>query len=311
MFRFEQPLLLLVLLPVGLLVLFTWRRMALPFRRTQRGMILACRLGLFLLIITGLAGPVLALPTSRQAVVFVGDISASTLPQQEFMAQWIDQAMLKKRPGDQVGIVAVGRNALVEQSVSTAVNFSQFQTTPDTNFTDLAAGLRLAAAILPENSERRIVLLSDGQQNLGDALPEAQLLRQEGIRLDIVPLPEVIGPEARIDGLDVPTTLRSGERFVLHAQVYSSLAQTATLRLYLDQALLLQRSTHLVVGEQEVSFDLPAPPAGFHTYRLTLDAKLDTISQNNEASAFVGVQGPRRCSSSRDSPARVAISWRH
>src|SRR5260370_42211117 len=35
-----------------------------------------------------------------------------------------------------------------------------------------------------------------------------------------------------------------------------------------------------------------APPAGFHTYRITMDAKLDTISQNNEAAAFVNVQGP-------------------
>ncbi len=292
MFTFEQPLLLLLLLPIGLLVLLTWRHMALPFSRTQRGLILVCRLALFLLIITALAGPVLSLPTARQAVVFVGDVSDSTLAQQDVMAQWINAAIRQKRPGDQVGIVAVGRNALVEQSLSTSINFTQFQTTPDTDYTDLAAGLRLAAAMLPANSQRRIVLLSDGQQNLEDALPEAQLLRQEGIRLDIVPLPSVTGPEARVDGLSAPATLRTGERFVLHASLYSTVAQNVTLRLYLDQALLLQRTTHLAVGEQEVSFDLAAPPPGFHSYRLSMDAALDTISQNNEASAFVSVQGP-------------------
>ena len=41
MFTFEQPLLLLLLLPVALLVLLTWRRMALPFPRTQGRLILA------------------------------------------------------------------------------------------------------------------------------------------------------------------------------------------------------------------------------------------------------------------------------
>ena len=94
------------------------------------------------------------------------------------------------------------------------IDFSQFQSTPDTNFTDLAAGLRLAAAILPTDSLRRIVLLSDGQQNLGDALQEAQLLQQEGIRLDIVPLPGSNTAEARVDGLDAPTALQSNERFL-------------------------------------------------------------------------------------------------
>ncbi len=192
MLSFEQPLLLLLLIPIGILVLLTWQRMSLPFPRSQRYLILASRLALFLLIITALAGATVSMPISRQAVVFVGDISASTTPQRAFMEQWINDAIHHKRPEDQVGIVAVGRNALVEQSVRKQIDFSQYESTPDTNYTDLAAGLRLAAAILPQDSERRIVLLSDGQQNLEDALQEAQILQQEGIRLDIVPLPNSI-----------------------------------------------------------------------------------------------------------------------
>src|SRR5258708_5985879 len=125
-----------------------------------------------------------------------------------------------------------------------------------------------------------------------DALQEAQLLQQEGIRLDVVPLPASNGPEARVDGLNAPGTLHTNERFLLHARLFSTVAQPVTLHLYLDQTLLLQRSYHLVAGEQDVTFNLMAPPAGFHTYRITMDAKLDTISQNNEAAAFVNVQGP-------------------
>ena len=292
MLVFEQPLLLLLLIPIGILVLLTWRRMSLPFPRSQRYLILASRLVLFTLIVSALAGATLSLPISRQAVIFVGDLSASTAPQQAFIEQWINNAIRHKRPDDQVGIVAVGRNALVEQSVRTQIDFSQFESTPDTNYTDLAAGLRLAAAILPQDSERRIVLLSDGQQNLEDALQEAQLLQQQGIRLDIVPLPAFNGPEARIDGLNAPTILHTHERFLLHTRFFSTVAQHVTFRLYLDQALLLQQSLQLNGGEQEVTFTLQAPPAGFHTYRITMDAPLDTISQNNQAAAFVNVQGP-------------------
>ena len=292
MLTFEQPLLLLLLLPIGILVFLAWRRMSLPFPKAQRSMILACRLALFTLVISALAGAALALPVSRQAVVFVGDISASTTPQRAFMEQWINNAIRHKRPDDQVGIVAVGRNALVEQSVRTQIDFSQFQSTPDTNYTDLATGLQLAAAILPTDSERRIVLLTDGQQNIGDALQEAQLLQQQGIRLDIVPLPTSNGPDARVDSLDAPTALHTNERFLLQAKIYSNVSQQAILRLYLDQQLILQQSLHLNIGEQEVSFSLLAPSPGFHTFRITLEAPLDTIAQNDEASAFVNVQGP-------------------
>lgn len=292
MLTFEQPWLLLLLLPIGVLVFLTWRNMSLPFPRRQQLLILVCRLALFTLVVCALAGAAWARPVSRQAVVFVGDISDSTVPQRAFIEQWINNALQHKGDNDQVGIVAVGRNALVEQSVRTQIDFSHFESTPDTNYTDLAAGLRLAAAILPANSMRRIVLLTDGQQNLGDALQEAQLLQQEGIRLDIVPLPASHGAEARINGLDAPGELQTNERFLLHVNLFSSVAQRATLRLYLDQTLLTQEAIDLAVGQQEVTFSLQAPPAGFHTFRVTLAAPEDTLLQNNVASTFVNVQGP-------------------
>ncbi len=294
MLTFEQPVLLLLVLPVAALVYFTWRNMSLPFSRGQRRFILVSRILLFALVIAALAGASISQPITHQSVVFVGDISSSTQGQQTFIEQWINNAIKHKQPDDQVGIVAVGRNALVEQSVQKQIDFSRFQSTPDTNYTDLAVGLRLAAAILPAESMRRIVLLSDGRQNLGDALQEAQLLQQQGIRLDVVPLPSTSGVEARIDGLTAPTLVHTNEHFVLHLNLYSTIAQTGTLRLYLDQALLTQQPIRLNPGTQEVTFTLSAPPVGFHTFRLTLDAPQDTLLQNNEAAAFVNVQGPPR-----------------
>src|SRR5438874_2872198 len=126
MLSFEQPLLLLLLIPIGILVLVFWQRMSLPFPRSQRYWILASRLVLFILIVTALAGATVSVPISRQAVVFVGDISASTTPQQSFMERWINDAIQHKRPEDQVGIVAAGRNALLEQPVRKQIGFSQY-----------------------------------------------------------------------------------------------------------------------------------------------------------------------------------------
>ena len=294
MLTFEQPLLLLLLLPIGLLVYFTWRRMSLPYPVQQRLLILACRLVLFTCVILALAGTAWAQPVSQQATVFVGDISASTGAQRAFIEQWITSALRHKRADDQVGIVATGRNALVEQSVSSQIDFSRFESTPDTNYTDLAAGLRLAAAILPANSQQHIVLLTDGQQNLEDALPEAQLLQQQGIRLDIVPLPNNTSADARIDDFTAPSSLRSNEHFALHLKIYSSVTQTATLRLYLDAKIISQQKITLSPGQQELSFNMLAPPVGFHTYRATLEASQSAIAQNKEASAFVNVQGAPR-----------------
>src|SRR2546430_16163345 len=159
MLTFEQPWLLLLLIPIGLLVFLTWRNMSLPFPRRQQVLILVCRLALFTLVICALAGAAFARPVSRQAVVFVGDISDSTAPQRTFIEQWINNALQHKGNDDQVGIVAVGRNAFGEKSGGGQIDFLQFQSTPDTKFNDLAPGLRLAAAIFATDSMRAVVPL--------------------------------------------------------------------------------------------------------------------------------------------------------
>ncbi len=292
MLSFGQPFILLLLLPILLLVYLTWRNMSLPFSGRQRHLILACRLLLFTLVVCALAGASWRQPISRQTTIFVGDLSDSTSSQRPFIEQWINSAIQHKRSEDQVGIVAVGRNALVEQSVKTQIDFAHFESTPDTNYTDLSAGLRLAAAIMPADTQKHIVLLTDGQQNLGDALQEAQLLQQEGIRLDVVPIPGTAGPDVRVDNLNAPSQLHTNERFTMHVQVYSSVQQTGTIRILLDQSVIIEKTLPLVAGEQDLSFDLAVPPPGFHSYRVELDASQDTILQNDEASAFVSVQGP-------------------
>src|SRR5262249_40232777 len=58
----------------------------------------------------------------------------------------------------------------------------------DQNYTDIAAALKLAMASLPEGTGKRIVLISDGNENLGSAEEQANLARQNGVQIDTIPL---------------------------------------------------------------------------------------------------------------------------
>src|SRR6202035_5761753 len=73
--------------------------------------------------------------------------------------------------------------------------------------TDLAAGLRLAADLLPSDYRPRVVLLSDGQETTGDAVAQARLLNARGVEVDVVPLPSASGPEALVDSVSTPNVV--------------------------------------------------------------------------------------------------------
>src|SRR5262249_47388794 len=56
------------------------------------------------------------------------------------------------------------------------------------NYTDIGAAIKLALASFPEGTAKRIVLLSDGNENLGNAEEQARIAKLNGVQIDVVPL---------------------------------------------------------------------------------------------------------------------------
>src|SRR5439155_22350334 len=83
-----------------------------------------------------------------------------------------------------------GRQPSLELNPSTAprLNFTKVESPLDSSATDIGAAIKLALASFPEGSGKRIVLLSDGNENLGNAEEQARIAKQNGVQIDVVPL---------------------------------------------------------------------------------------------------------------------------
>ncbi|HLO03191.1 MAG TPA: VWA domain-containing protein, partial [Symbiobacteriaceae bacterium] len=265
-------------------------------RRPTPGLVSRRRPGLFrlafiTLLLLAILAPALPYPARHQAVLFVADLSASTRSARPAMERFIRSAIESKGPDDLAGVLVIGEDAALEAPISTAPQFTGFTTVLRPDWSDLARGLRLGAALLPAGYRPRIVLLSDGQENLGNAALEAERLRAKGIRVDVVDLPLETGPEALIRSLAGPTALRQGEKLQLTAHLAATVQTTATLRLYRESDLIQTRSLQLQAGDQSLPLDLGELPPGLHRIWATLDAEPDGLNQNNEAALMVQVGG--------------------
>ncbi len=265
----------------------------LPISRRAR-LALGVRLVLVMLIALALAGPNLYTSIGREAVVFIADLSASVSSQEAEQAAWIQRALNARHPGDLAGIVVAGRDPLAELAVTADPRFTSFQSIPDRNWTNLAQSLSLAAAMLPSDARRRVVLLTDGWQNVGDVLQQARLLRAEGIVVDVVPVAPPSGPEVRVDAVSAPPTIGEGERFSLAVRIASTMGETSTLRVFVDGSPAGTQQVSIQPGEQVFNLSQTAPAAGAHRYRVDLEPTRDSIPQNNTGQAIVRVTGPPR-----------------
>ena len=305
MLVFANPLALLLAVPLGALAVLFWRNGYANLNHRRRTAALATRLVLIALVILAFADLHLRLPQSRQAVVFVADLSASDAASKSTMRSLIDAALRQRPSGDAAGVVVVGRDAQVEQPVSALTGFDGFQEVVDDNYTNLEGGEELAGAIMPNGFRRRVVLLSDGQQNIGDALSAARLLRSEGIRLDVAPMRVPGGPDVLVDHVDVPSQLRPQESFTLTVWLRSNVATNTGLDVYRDNALIMSRQEQVYPGENQFSFSQPALRPGFHAYTVHITPAIDSQPNNNSGSAFTSVQGPPRVLIIADDPRKA------
>src|SRR5207237_7647660 len=93
---------------------------------------------------------------------------------------------------DRAGLILFGRRPRLELPPSNAplfnFHFKDVASNIDGNYTDIAAAIKLALASFPEGTGKRIVLISDGNENLGNALAQARLAKRNDVQIDVVPL---------------------------------------------------------------------------------------------------------------------------
>ena len=88
-------------------------------------------------------------------------------------------------------MIVFGKNAEVEVP---PVDFSiqlapQIESLLDPNYTNLAGAMQRAMSLFPHDTAKRIVLVTDGNQNIGDALEEARAMADAGVSIDVMPVP--------------------------------------------------------------------------------------------------------------------------
>ncbi len=286
----------LLLLPAALAVVLVLhvasaRRIGAARRRAA----LAVRTLLLSTLVGAISGVQLVLPVDRLATVFVVDLSDSVGPDARSDAlAFIREALAEMPPGDEAGIVAFGRDALVERLPSDVREIDRLTSTPAQGATDLGAALRLAAALFPDDAQRRIVLLSDGNDTTGGGQSEAVLAGARGVQIETRRTGRAIEAEALVERLGAPSTARLGETIELTATIRSTIAQLATLRLYVDGVAVAVERPELTVGTTTVRFHVRPAEPGFHTFRVVLEAGRDTFTQNNRADADTIVKGEPR-----------------
>jgi Mg-chelatase subunit ChlD/uncharacterized membrane protein len=298
---------LLALAPVVWWV--SYRRLAAlgPWRRWVA---LFLRGAVLTLVVLALAEAQIVRTSDRLTVIYLLDQSLSIpAERRQAMTELVNAEIREHRKGkDRVGVVVFGRDAAIEiPPFDDNVQLAQaIESIVDPEYTSLAGAMKLAQALFPEDAAKRIVLVSDGNQNLGNAMEQAQALAGAGVGIDVLPIRYQTRAEIIVERVTLPPDIRRGEPFDLRVVVTNTAKATAKDPGNVPGRLVLSRTAG---GRTDTLSDQPVvlPPgkkvytirqeiegANFYTYeaRFVPDRPDDdAMPQNNRATAFTHVQG--------------------
>jgi Mg-chelatase subunit ChlD len=313
-FELTRPWWLLGLLALPVLAYY-FSRSLVDLVRWQRGVSLAARSVIVVLLILALAGLNLLRPTREQFVVFAVDRSLSIGDEARKAADaFVERAAAKAganryailpfaaepgdiRPGHTPGANAAG------DALPLPPGF-------DAKGTDLAAALGVAAAAIPPFYVPRIVLITDGNATTGDALKTALALGGK-VEVSTVPLPARTDPEVQLSSVGAPTQVQQGETFNVEVVIDSNHDDEAgRVEVYRGDLKVAEQPVKLKKGENRLVLKQSIEQGGLTPITARLRGYRDTLLDNNTDFGLVYTAGkPRVLLVESDLDQAKHLSW--
>lgn len=291
-FSFPTALLLLLLIPLTI-----WLSVPMPaFRRRRDILSLIIRSVILLLVILSLSGAQIARTTDRLAVIFLVDSSDSVSPtvRDEAIVR-VREAIGAMADNDLAGVILFGQRPQVERPVTDSRTLNPVRSAPEGGNTDIASAVRLALAMFPSDAARRIVVISDGIQTLGDAETAARLAASAEVEISYFPLTSPETPDVRVARFDAPAAVPEGQQFDLSIAIHADINTRARIDITAGGEIIATETVDLRQGTNNRTLTLTAQNAGFRDFQVSVEPEGgDGYYQNNRLATFSQVIGPAR-----------------
>ncbi len=295
------------LLASAMPVFFLWRQHA-GYRAST------LRAAAFVVLVAALAGLQLTarLPSDRLTLVAAVDVSESVdAVGLEWQRQYIEQVVGALSPGDELAVLTFANDVKLVRPPGAPEPLSNLPLPAARTATNLRRAIDSAMALFTTDGQRRLLILTDGNETRGNSRRQLAWLRTANVRVDAAIPPQGHEPDVRVDKLIAPPIV--GEDSVISVRVVAyntGGVQPAVLSLFLDGRITESSAVEVQPGLN--TLDLPCRLTGQGSHLLSAHLAIDNDGKpgNNERQVGITVRGKTRVlliTPHRHSPLALAL----
>ncbi len=201
----------------------------------------------------------------------------------------------KARPeGNETGLVVFARNAAVEHPPrKSPLPFEAVNARIAKDGTSIEKALSLSAAMIPEDGQGRILLMSDGVQTEGSAAAVLDELKSRGISVDVLPVSYGYEHEVWLERLDLPASVKIGETYESTLVLSSLAAGRGRLVLRENGQVVFEQMVDYRAGKNRFVLPFRLRGAGHYEYAASIEVPpgRDGWKENNVAVGSLFLKG--------------------
>lgn len=266
--------------------------------RCRRTFYLAVRCAVLLCVLLAFFGIRIHRNSGRTATVFLVDLSNSNAGHLDEVDAYLQETIAKMPSGNAFGIVTFGKDAFVEQFLSSERQYSGLMTLPEKSATNFEEAVSKALTLIPGEYSKRLVVLTDGRETRGDIRGMAQALTASQAEFLTLLYETEETPDAYVDNVTLPAYLHPGDKYSITVLVESNYDTDAVIAIYRGSSQMAANSVHLNRGSNRFVFsaqvDAGVDSGATENLRVQVQAEGDTCEENNFYSACSVVETPPR-----------------
>jgi uncharacterized membrane protein len=223
------------------------------WRSSGRRASLLLKAGTFLAILLALSQPRITVYESKVALAMLVDTSASVTSQDLQRASTLAGQIERQKGRHWIRVIPFARatrNAAPEERTRDGWKLSHTAAAAGRG-TNLESALREGVAALPAGLVPRLLLVSDGNENLGSAARAIWQAQQLGVPIDTIPLGGRPKPSLVLDSVSLPGQVFTGEKFPIEVTVQSPHAVAATVEVTAEGKSLGKSQVNLAAGHNQ------------------------------------------------------------
>ena len=247
-----------------------------------------------LCVILALIGISIKTGSGGTATVFVVDLSDSNEEHIEEIERYLEKTVNQMPSRNVYGIVTFGKDAVVEQFLSTEKHYAGLMTVPEKSATNFEEAVSRALTLIPAGDNGRLVVLTDGKETRGDIRHMVQALMASRAEFLTLLYEDEETPDVYIENVTLPANLHPGDKYSVTVLVESNYETDAVLELYNGSSTITESEVHLNRGSNRFVFsrqvDSDENSNAMEILRAQVRAEGDTCRENDVYNAYSVVE---------------------